>query len=236
MQTAVAPGQLLRPVGQTLTAAGATVIRGTIADLLLLRDSASRCDETNSLAFGSNGTGPEALAQAIAEETAALKALGEALIDTGKPIVAIGGTPQTPGRPATEADPSSATGPVGGRARSVNALLELASLGVRPSTVRMPRTVDNEGKGGFAGVLVDTARRIGFVGYPGRDATLAGPACPRRRRAVQGRTESGLRAWSSMATTRRVRVVSGSWSGLISVSTSPARVGLAHRRVSASCS
>lgn len=39
----------------------------------------------------------------------------------------------------------------------------------------MPRTVHDEGKGGFAGLLVDSARRTGVAGYPG-DGTQRWPA------------------------------------------------------------
>ena len=34
----------------------------------------------------------------------------------------------------------------------------------------MPRTVHNEGRGGFAGLLTDMARRAGVSGYPGDGA------------------------------------------------------------------
>jgi nucleoside-diphosphate-sugar epimerase len=33
--------------------------------------------------------------------------------------------------------------------------------------VRLPRTVHNQGRGGFAGLLTDVARRTGVSGYPG---------------------------------------------------------------------
>ena len=39
----------------------------------------------------------------------------------------------------------------------------------------MPRTVHNEGQGGFAGLLTDQARRTGVAGYPG-DGTQRWPA------------------------------------------------------------
>jgi len=74
-----------------------------------------------------------------------------------------------------EEDPLPLEGPVAGRARSVNALLGLASRGVRATAVRMPRTVHNEGKGGFAGLLTDQARRARVAGYPG-DGTQRWPA------------------------------------------------------------
>ena len=160
---------------RALKDAGAEPLRGEIADLDVLRAGAARADGVISLAFGRDYSSPDALAQAIAQESAALTALGEQLTGTGRPIVTVSGTPWVPGRPSTEADPLPTDGPVGGRGRSVNALLELASRGLRSSAVRMPRTVHNQGKGGFAGLLADQARRTGIAGYPG-DGTQSWPA------------------------------------------------------------
>lgn len=39
----------------------------------------------------------------------------------------------------------------------------------------MPRTVHNEGRGGFAGLLTDIGRRTGVCGYPG-DGSQRWPA------------------------------------------------------------
>jgi len=155
--------------------AGAEVLRGGLADLGVLRAGAAQSDGVISLAFGRDYSSPDALAQAIAEESAALAALGEELTGSGRPIATVSGTPWVPGRASTEADPLPTDGPVGGRGRSVMALLDLASRGVRSMAVRMPRTVHNEGKGGFAGLLTDTARRAGVAGYPG-DGTQRWPA------------------------------------------------------------
>ncbi|MCP2169158.1 SDR family oxidoreductase [Goodfellowiella coeruleoviolacea] len=160
---------------QALTDAGAQVLRGQLADLDVLRAGAARCDGVISLAFGSDYSTEAALAQSIAEESAAMAALGEELVGSDRPIVTVSGTPWVPGRAATEADPLPTDGPVGGRGRSVNALLALAARGVRATAVRMPRTVHNEGKGGFAGLLTDQARRTGVSGYPG-DGTQRWPA------------------------------------------------------------
>jgi nucleoside-diphosphate-sugar epimerase len=55
------------------------------------------------------------------------------------------------------------------------AVLDLASRGVRSAAVRMPRTVHNNGRGGFAGLLTEMARRNGVSGYPG-DGTQRWPA------------------------------------------------------------
>ncbi|TQS25410.1 SDR family oxidoreductase [Microbispora sp. KK1-11] len=160
---------------QALTDAGAQVLRGQLADLDALRAGAAQSDGVISLAFGTDYSTDEALARSIAEESAALATLGEELLGSDRPIVAVSGTPWVPGRLATETDPAPTEGPVGGRGRSVNALLALASRGVRSVAVRMPRTVHNEGEGGFAGLLTDQARRTGVSGYPG-DGTQRWPA------------------------------------------------------------
>lgn len=122
------------------------------------------------LAFGHDFTSADAVAKAVAEESVALATLGEELVGSDRPFVAVSGTPPVPGRVSTEADPLPTNGPVGGRARAVTAVLGLAPRGVRSTTVRMPRTVHNQGKGGFAGLLTDIARRTGVSGYPGDGA------------------------------------------------------------------
>ena len=160
---------------QILKDAGAEVLRGGLADLDVLGAGVGQSDGVISLAFGRDYSSPDGLAAGIAEESAAMAALGEALIGSGRPIVTVSGTPWVAGRASTEADPLPTGGPVAGRGRSVNALLELASRGVRATAVRMPRTVHNQGKGGFASLLTDQARRTGVSGYPG-DGTQRWPA------------------------------------------------------------
>jgi len=160
---------------QSLKSAGVEVLPGEIVNLDVLRAGAAQSDGVISLAFSRDYSNPDALAQAVAQESAALAALGEALIGSGRPIVTVSGTPWVPGRLSTETDPLPTDGPVGGRGRSINALLELAGRDVRTTAVRMPRTVHNQGQGGFAGLLTDQARRSGVAGYPG-DGTQRWPA------------------------------------------------------------
>ncbi|MEU1284473.1 SDR family oxidoreductase [Kitasatospora sp. NPDC005856] len=156
-------------------AAGAEPLRGGLADLDVLRSGAARADGVVHLAFGNDFSSPEALAGNVAEETAALTTLGEELVGSDRPLVTVSGTPWVPGRASTEADPVPTDGPVGGRGRTVTAILGLASRGVRSTSVRLPRTVHREGAGGFAGLLTDIARRSGISGYPG-DGTQRWPA------------------------------------------------------------
>ncbi|MCX4234880.1 SDR family oxidoreductase [Streptomyces ortus] len=156
-------------------ASGAEPLKGGLADLDVLRAGVARTDGVIHLAFRNDFSSPEALASAIAEETAALTVLGEALAGSDRPLVTVSGTPWVPGRASTEADPLPTDGPVGGRGRTVNEILGLSARGVRSTAVRLPRTVHHQGTGGFAGVLTETARRTGVSGCPG-DGTQRWPA------------------------------------------------------------
>lgn len=151
-------------------AVGAETVRGGIADLDVLRSAAGQVDGVIHLAFSNDFSSADSVATAVAEETAALTALGDALVGTDRPLVTVSGTPWVPGRVSTEADPLPTDGPVGGRSRTVNTILGLASRGVRSTAIRLPRTVHNEGNGGFAGLLTGIARQTGVSGYPGDGA------------------------------------------------------------------
>ncbi len=151
-------------------AAGADPLRGGLADQDILRAGAAQADGVIHLAFANDFSSPGALAKAVAEESAALAALGEELAGSDRPFVTVSGTPHAPGRASTEADPLPTDGPVGGRGRAVTAVLGLASRAVRSTAVRLPRTVHNQGAGGFAGMLTSIARRTGVSGYPGDGA------------------------------------------------------------------
>jgi nucleoside-diphosphate-sugar epimerase len=151
-------------------AAGAEPLRGSLSDPDILRAGVAETDGVIHLAFANDFSSSDALADAVAEESAALATLGEALVGSGRPFVTASGTPYVPGRVSTEADPMTAVGPVSGRGHATSAALGLASRGVRSTAVRLPRTVHNQGKGGFAGLLTDFARRTGVSGYPGDGA------------------------------------------------------------------
>ncbi|MDL5160219.1 SDR family oxidoreductase [Actinomycetospora termitidis] len=189
---------------RALENAGATVVRGGLADLDALRESAAATDGVISLAFDhGNETGdPTALDRSIAQETAAIETLGQTLLGSGRPLVVVSGTPWIAGRAATEHDPLPTDGPVGGRARAVNAALALAEQGVRSTAVRIPRTAHDRGTGGFAGLLTEQARRSGVAGYPG-DGTQRWPAVHARDAAVLFRlaleTAPAGTAWHAVA-------------------------------------
>lgn len=150
--------------------AGATALRGDLADLPTVRSGAAQSDGVIHLAFSNDFSSQESLAEGVAQESAALEAIGAELIGSDRPLVTVAGTPQVDGRASNESDPLPTVGPVGGRSLSVMAALDLASRGVRSAAVRLPRTVHNNGTGGFAGLLAESARQSGVVGYPGDGA------------------------------------------------------------------
>ena len=160
---------------RAVEAAGAAALRGSLADLDVLREGAEASDGVIHLAFGNDFSTAEAVARSVVEETAASAVLAETLTGSDRPLVLNSGTPWIAGRVSTEADPLPVDGPVGGRSRSVDTILGLASQGLRSSAVRLPRTVHHHGRGGFAGLLTDLARRSGVSGYPG-DGSQRWPA------------------------------------------------------------
>jgi nucleoside-diphosphate-sugar epimerase len=162
---------------QAVSALGAAVLRGDLTDPESLRTGAAQSDGVIHLAFGNDFNNFE---RCVAEEALAVKTLGAALENTGKALVIASGTPATPGRASTEQDVIPTDGPVGGRGRNAQAVLDLAARGVRSATVRLPRSVhDRGGPYGFAGLLIEAARRTGVSGYVG-DGSQRWPAVHRR--------------------------------------------------------
>ncbi|WP_113704019.1 SDR family oxidoreductase [Nonomuraea lactucae] len=154
-----------------VTASGASVHRGDLADPVAIAKAAADCDGVIHLAFNHEQLRAGNLPAAVAADLALVHAFGDALAGTGKPLVAASGTlglvSARLGRPGTEAD---AAGP-GGRGDNENAVLGLAERGVRSSIVRIPpithSTLDRHG---FARTLTATAKRSGVAGYPGDGA------------------------------------------------------------------
>ena len=164
-------------------AAGASTVTGALTDLDVLAGAAREADGVIHLAFANDFSSAEAVQAAVAEEAAAVKVLGEALIGSDKPFIVTAGTPAVEGRASTEADPLPHEGPVGGRVDTVEGVLALAGRGVRSAAVRLPRTVHQDGKGGFASILAQIARRDSVAGYPG-DGTQRWPGVHSRDAAT----------------------------------------------------
>ncbi|NRG42528.1 SDR family oxidoreductase [Rathayibacter sp. VKM Ac-2835] len=158
-------------------AAGGDPVRGELGDLDLLADRARATDGAIHLAFSNDFSD---LDRSIAEEGAAMDAIGAALVGSGKPFSLVSGTTFSAGAVATEQDPLTTTGPVGGRGVNAARLLDLASRGVRTSAVRLPRSVhERDVAYGFAGLLIQAAQSSGVSAYVG-DGGQRWPAVHRR--------------------------------------------------------
>jgi nucleoside-diphosphate-sugar epimerase len=162
-----------------LTAAGATVQRGTLDDLDRLRDAASSADAVIHLAFKHELAFSGDFQGAADADRAAVETFGAALAGTDRPLViAAGVLGLAPGRVATELDghgTDSALDAFGSgpstRAATSEFTLALASRGVRSSIVRLAPTVHGDGDHGFIATLVQIARERGVSGYIGDGAT-----------------------------------------------------------------
>lgn len=161
---------------QRISATGGTPLRGDFSDPDILRAAAAQVDGVINLAFSNDFSNLE---QGIAEETQAVRVIGEVLAGTCKPFVHAGGTPVVLGRPSTETDPNNTEGPVGGRGLNANSVIALADQGVRSSVVRLPRSVHLRGQAyGFCSMLIAAARQSGVSAYVG-DGSQRWPAVNR---------------------------------------------------------
>jgi len=148
-----------------VAAAGADVLRGALDDLDSLRRGAAESDGVIHTAFTHDFS--EWLA-AIQADRRAIEAMGEALADSGRPlVVASGAAALASGRAGTEEDP---TDPAWPRAVSDEMALSFVERGVRASIVRLPPSTHGEGDHGFAHILINVARAKGVSAYPGDGA------------------------------------------------------------------
>lgn len=151
-----------------LTAAGATVHRGSVEDLDSLREAASAADGVVHLAFDHQAADWR---EAAAANQRAIEAIGAALEGTGKPFVITSGTlillaaGLPAGRTGTEedaVDPNS----LQARAASETTAGRLAQRGVRSSVVRLAPTVHSAlDHHGFIPTLIRIARATGASAY-----------------------------------------------------------------------
>jgi nucleoside-diphosphate-sugar epimerase len=159
-----------------LSAAGAAVHRGRLEDLEGLRrvvaesDAVAHLAYDHALAFGGTSDGYR---EAAERDLGAIRAIGNALEGSGKPLVTTGGTALFAfaglTRPLLEDDVL----PAGPRVDSENATLALSEKGVRSSVVRLPPVVHSSAdRDGFIPTLIKMARRNGFSAYVGDGANV----------------------------------------------------------------
>ena len=148
-----------------LTAAGASVQRGSLDDLDSLRAGAAAADGVIHLAFKHDFSD---YAGAGRTERAAVEAIAETLVGTDRPFLFASGVALvSPGRIATEDIASSATGPDSARGGAENFALEYVDRGVRAISIRFGVSVHGEGDHGFVSQLVTVAREKGESAYVG---------------------------------------------------------------------
>jgi nucleoside-diphosphate-sugar epimerase len=161
-----------------LIAHGAKVRRGDLEDLDGLKEAAADSDGVIHVAHRQDLLPSGGMDAVSAAEIPVMLAYGEALAETGKPLVAAGsiGSSGQLGRPATEEDPAL---PVGDehkgtlRVRNVveTAVIGLTDRGVRSSIVRIANIAHGTTDyAGFLPTLIALAKENGFAGYPGDGA------------------------------------------------------------------
>ena len=151
-----------------LSELGADVLRGSLDDLEILRKGALATDGVIHMAFGGDLSDPEGR---IRLDCAAIDALGQALVGSGKPFVSTSGTlVMTPGHLSTEHDPPDSRSLGGFRIPGEQACLAFADQGVRSSIVRLAPTVHGPHDHGFIPFLIAAARRTGVSAFIGEGA------------------------------------------------------------------
>ena len=164
-----------------LSALGANVLLGSLEDVDSLRKGAQGADGVIHMAFGGDFADPDDLAR---RDHAAINALGQALVGSGKPFVATSGTfVMAAGRVSSENDAPDPKSIANFRVPGEQACLSFAGQGVRSSVVRLAPTVHGPQDYGFIPSLISAARRTGVAAYIG-DGANRWPAIHRQDAAT----------------------------------------------------
>jgi nucleoside-diphosphate-sugar epimerase len=154
---------------EAVAARGAEVCRGDLDDHDVLAAAAAEADGVIHLAFKHEVMRTGDFMGAVGADLAAIRAIGDTLIDTGKPFVTTGGTLMLAvagitGRPGTEDDQSDS----GPRVDAANYTIGLARHGVRSCVVRLAPMVHSDlDHHGFTHALIGFARDNGVAAYTG---------------------------------------------------------------------
>lgn len=155
-----------------LTSLGASVVRGTLEDLDIIRSAASSSDGVIHCGFIKDHAN---FANSIAVNKNVVEAIASVLEGTNKPYIHSSAAiimATTPSRLSTEVDEpdwNSLTkkGPLGVFAQTEQYVLGLKDKGIRSVAIRPAPSVHGKGEKGFITSLIQISKKNGVAGYLG---------------------------------------------------------------------
>lgn len=150
---------------QKIKKLGGTPVMGTLQDLDVLRQGASKADAVLHLGFVHEFDKP--YSQLIAIDIAAVDAMSEALKGTGKPLVTTSGTGVVESDNGKETHEASPVDPANLRVGAEQAALKFATHGVRTIVIRLAPFVYGRGGSYFAPITVEASAKHGLAPYFG---------------------------------------------------------------------
>jgi nucleoside-diphosphate-sugar epimerase len=162
---------------QKLQEIGVTPLPGDLESLDLLTRAAADSDVVLHLGFVHEFHRP--YDELLAIDIAAIRAMGQGIAGTGKPLIMTSGTgvtePDSNGGETNEESPITET-PLKARVAAEQAALELASIGVRPIVMRLAPYVYGRGGSVFVPALLKAAIANGVSPYVGDGTQLTSSA------------------------------------------------------------
>ncbi|UGU15461.1 SDR family oxidoreductase [Sinomicrobium kalidii] len=140
--------------------AGAEVLKGDLEDLEILKQGALQADGVIHTAFFHDFTQFDKAAEI---DKAAINAMGEALMNTNKPIVVTAGIL---GLPLINGSISEESRSPGFPRASETTALALVEKGINASVIRLAPSVHDKGDQGFVPFIIGQARKNGISAYP----------------------------------------------------------------------